>query len=119
MRVGTSRSTAKLKSLHGEIALDLETLYGNEFTICSQGYGNDKEGCIEGRYYPKNVDITIKKDDKPVAGYAVKFVMRNYSQNKRQSVNPQRYIVLSSIRYTKNINFALILSRLYYFHAID
>ena len=68
LRVGTSRSTAKLKSLHGEIALDLEALYGNDFTICSQGYGNDKEGCIEGRYYPKNVDITIKKDDKPVAG---------------------------------------------------
>ena len=64
LRVGTSRSTAKLKSLHGEIALDLEALYGNEFTICSQGYGNDKEGCIEGRYYPKNVDITIYSENR-------------------------------------------------------
>ena len=81
LQVGTSRSTAKLKSLHGEIALDLEAFYGKEFTICSQGYGNDKEGCIKGRYYSKNVDIIIKKDDRPVAGYAVKFVMRNYSQN--------------------------------------
>lgn len=81
LSVGTSRSTAKLKSLHGHIAIDLENLLGKEFTIKSQGYGNDKEGSIDGRYYPKNVDITILKKGKPVAGYAVKFVMRNYSQN--------------------------------------
>lgn len=77
----TSRSTAKLKTLHGHIAKDLEELLGNGFTVKSQGYGNGKEGNITGRYYPKNVDITILKDNEPVAGYAVKFVMRNYSQN--------------------------------------
>ena len=81
LSVGTSRSTAKLKTLHGHIATDLENFLGKEFTIRSQGYGNDKEGSIDGRYYPKNVDITILKNGKPVAGYAVKFVMRNYSQN--------------------------------------
>ena len=81
LSVGTSRSTAKLKSLHGHIATDLRELLGKEFTIKSQGYEGDKEGCIDGRYYPKKVDITIFKNDKPVAGYAVKFVMRNYSQN--------------------------------------
>ena len=81
LSVGTSRSTAKLKTLHGHIAQDLENLLGKDFMIQSQGYGNDKEGFINGRYYPKNVDITIKKNGKAVAGYAVKFVMRNYSQN--------------------------------------
>ena len=81
LAVGTSRSTAKLKTLHGHIASDLEELLGTDFSIQSQGYGNDKEGSIGGRYYPKNVDITILKNNKPVAGYAVKFVMRNYSQN--------------------------------------
>lgn len=81
LTVGTSRSNAKLKNLHGRIATDLKNLLGTEFTIKSQGYGNDKEGSIKGRYYPKNVDITILKNAKPVAGYAVKFVMRNYSQN--------------------------------------
>lgn len=81
LSVGTSRSTAKLKTLHGHIATDLENLLGEEFVIRSQGYGNDKEGSIGGRYYPKNVDITILKNGKPVAGYAVKFVMRNYTQN--------------------------------------
>ena len=81
LSVGTSRSTAKLKTLHGHIAEDLEELLGEDFTIQSQGYKEDKEGCIDGRYYPKNVDITINYKGKPVAGYAVKFVMRNYSQN--------------------------------------
>lgn len=81
LAVGTSRSTAKLKTLHGHIASDLKSLLGDDFTIKSQGYGNDKEKRVDGRYYPKNVDITVLKNNKPVAGYAVKFVMRNYSQN--------------------------------------
>ena len=81
LRVGTSRSTAKLKTLHGHIAGDLQELLGADFCILSQGYGDDKEGCIDGRYYPKNVDITIRYHGIPVAGYAIKFVMRNYSQN--------------------------------------
>lgn len=81
LSVGTSRSTAKLKPLHGHIAQDLKEKLGDGFTIQSQGYEADKEGTIEGRYYPKKVDITVNYKGKPVAGYAVKFVMRNYSQN--------------------------------------
>ena len=81
LSIDTSRSTAKLKTLHGHIAHDIEELFGPEYTVLSQGIGNDKEGCIQGRYYPKNVDITVNKAGKPVAGYAIKFVMRNYSQN--------------------------------------
>lgn len=81
LAIDTSRSTAKLKSLHGKIAGDIKELFGPEYTVLSQGIGNDKEGTINGRYYPKNVDITVSKNGKPVAGYAVKFVMRNYSQN--------------------------------------
>ena len=81
MKKNTSRSTAKLKTLHGHIAEDLQEIYGQNFSILSQGIESDKEGCISGRYYNKNVDITILKDKMPVAGYAIKFVMRNYSQN--------------------------------------
>lgn len=81
LAVGTSRSTAKLKTLHGHIASDLKEILGADFSVCAQGYGDDKEGSIDGRYYPKNVDVAIMKNGKPVAGYAVKFVMRNYSQN--------------------------------------
>ena len=78
---GTSRSTAKLKNLHGKIAFDLQRKLGKDFLIKSQGYGNDKEGKINGRYFDKQVDITISKNNIAVAGYAVKFVMQNYSQN--------------------------------------
>lgn len=81
LQVGTSKSPAKLKTLHGHIAKDLEEKFGSSFTVHSQGYGDDKEGSIQGRYYLKKVDITINKNGKAVAGYAVKFVMRNYSQN--------------------------------------
>lgn len=84
--VGTSRSTAKLKSIHGCIADDIQSLLGAEFDVQAQGhkndkYGDDREGNISGRYYAKNVDITINKENRPVAGYSVKFVVRNYSQN--------------------------------------
>ena len=81
LSVGTSRSTAKLKKLHGNIARDIKEKLGNDFTIQSQGYEEDREGKIEGRYYSKNVDITVNYKSQPVAGYAIKFVMRNYSQN--------------------------------------
>ncbi len=81
LNVGNSRSTAKLKSLHGYIANKLNELLGNDYNIKSQGYNDDKESFIDGRYYSKMVDITINYKGKPVAGYAIKFVMRNYSQN--------------------------------------
>lgn len=81
LNIDSSRSTPKLKPLHGNIAEDLHNLFGKDFSIQSQGYGTGKEDKIQGRYYPKNVDITIRYKGEVVAGYAVKFIMRNYSQN--------------------------------------
>lgn len=78
---GTSRSTAKLKPLHGAIARDLAEKLGPGYEVFSQGYGKDKEAKIKGRYINKAVDIAVKKGEQPVAGLAVKFVMQNYSQN--------------------------------------
>lgn len=81
--VGTSRSTAKLKPLHGAIARDVANKLGEDYIVKSQGYDDDREGTISGRYIDKKVDITIvqKRTRKPIAGIAVKFVMQNYSQN--------------------------------------
>lgn len=76
-----ARSNEKLKVLHGFIAKALSDKLGGEYQIASLGYGDDKEHNIHGRYIDKNVDITVLKDNKPVAGVAVKFVMSNYSQN--------------------------------------
>lgn len=78
---GTSRSTDKLKPLHGAIARDIAEMLGSGYEIWSQGYGKDKEASVKGRYIDKKVDITVMQQDKPVAGIAVKFVMQNYSQN--------------------------------------
>jgi hypothetical protein len=81
LQKGTSRSTDKLKPLHGAIACDLQSRLGSDYEIISQGYGADKEARIQGRYIEKWVDITVTKKGKAVAGLAVKFVMQNYSQN--------------------------------------
>jgi hypothetical protein len=78
---GTSRSTAKLKPLHGAIAQDLLDKLGDGYNILSQGILNNKEGNIKGRYIDKKVDITITKNGNSIAGVGVKFVMQNYSQN--------------------------------------
>ena len=76
-----SRSNAKLKILHGEIAKDIKERLGSEFSIFSLGLGKGKEKKLYGRYIEKAVDITIAKSGKSVAGIGVKFVMQNYSQN--------------------------------------
>lgn len=83
LECGTSRSTHKLKPLHGAIASDLAARLGPEYKVKSQGYEDDKEGTISGRYVDKNVDILVTKvvSGEAVAGLAVKFVMQNYSQN--------------------------------------
>lgn len=78
---GTSRSTRKLKPLHGFIAQDMARRFGSEYSVMSQGWEVDRETDIQGRYIDKKVDITILHGDKPVCGIGVKFVMQNYSQN--------------------------------------
>ena len=78
---GTSRSNDKLKPLHGAVAQHLHQMLGDGYEIVSQGYGKGKEAKIDGRYVDKMVDITVRKEGKPVCGIAVKFVMQNYSQN--------------------------------------
>lgn len=78
---GTSRSTKKLKPLHGTIAKDIAGRLGDGYTVVSQGWGDDREEEMQGRYINKKVDITVMKGNKAVAGIGVKFVMQNYSQN--------------------------------------
>lgn len=77
----SARSNEKLKILHGAISTDLKERLNSEYSISSLGIGNGKEELVLGRYIDKRVDITIKRNDKPIAGVAVKFVMSNYSQN--------------------------------------
>lgn len=83
VKCGTSRSTAKLKPLHGAIAADIAARLGQTYRIWSQGFLNDHEQKIDGRYIGKMVDIAIEDlhTHRMVGGIGVKFVMQNYSQN--------------------------------------
>lgn len=81
IKSGTSRSTRKLAPLHGAIAQDMQERLGDGYSIWSQGFRNNREGTIAGRYMDKKVDISIFRNSRPVCGIAVKFVMQNYSQN--------------------------------------
>lgn len=76
-----SRSNAKLKVLHGAIAQDLSERLGKDYQIKSLGFEKGSEGKISGRYINKNVDILVEKENKPIVGIGIKFVMQNYSQN--------------------------------------
>lgn len=80
---GSSRSTEKLKPLHGKIADDVSKMLGKDFVVISRGLSVDKESSIRGRYFPKKVDITIRKSKTfdTVAGIGVKFIMQNFQQN--------------------------------------
>jgi hypothetical protein len=78
---GTSTTTDKLKPLHGAIAKDIHEKLGEEYDVVAQGYGDDKEIRVQGRYMRKAVNITIQKDGRDIAGVSVRFVMQNYSQN--------------------------------------
>lgn len=75
-----ARSTEKLKPIHHFIANTLKDIWGKEFTICYIG-NNSKEMNISGKYYNKDIDITVVKDDKPVMCLGIKFVTSNYKQN--------------------------------------
>lgn len=76
-----SRSNKKLKVLHGNIAKHISNTLGDIYQIQSLGFESGKEGKIQGKYINKNVDILVLKDEKPVIGIGLKFIMQNYSQN--------------------------------------
>lgn len=117
---GSSRSTAKLKPLHGYIAEYMANRLGDDYIIKSHGYGDDKEYKAEGKYMDKDVDISIlnKHTQEFVTGIAVKFVMQNYKQNSynyfegmlgetsniRSNNKPyyQIFIILDKLPYYKN-----------------
>lgn len=76
-----SRSTEKLKLLHGNIAKDIQQRLGSNYSVHALGIGDGKEEIIIGRYIDKKVDITICQNNKPIAGVGIKFVMQNFAQN--------------------------------------
>ena len=75
-----ARSTAKLKPLHKFLAETLRKIFGKDYSIHFLGE-ESKEMTIEGKYYPKDIDITVAQNGKPVFCLGIKFVTSNYKQN--------------------------------------
>jgi hypothetical protein len=75
-----ARSTAKLKPIHKFVADTLNKIWGDNFEIYYMG-DTSKEATIEGKYYPKDIDITVLDGEKPVFCLGIKFVTSNYKQN--------------------------------------
>ena len=75
-----ARSTAKLKPIHNFIANTLKNIFGNTYDFY---YMSDetKEMTIEGKYYPKDIDITVAKNEIPIFCLGIKFVTSNFKQN--------------------------------------
>lgn len=74
-----ARSNKKLIPIHKWFAKHLEDNLGKGYSILSLGNGG--EANLNGKYYPKNLDISVIKDNKILATISFKFVTSNYKQN--------------------------------------
>jgi len=76
-----ARSNKKLVPIHRFLAEMVAIKVGKGFTIKSLGFGDGKEVRIDGKYYPKYLDIAVFKSDKIIATISFKFITSNYKQN--------------------------------------
>lgn len=74
-----ARSNKKLIPIHKWFAQIMESKLGKGYYVRS--LGKDGEFRIDGKYYPKTLDISIFKDKKFIATISFKFVTSNYKQN--------------------------------------
>lgn len=93
--VDDARGTSKLAILHGAIANDLQNRLDAEipdtFFVYAKGRTKskkdriNKEQKVVGRYYAKDVDITVRRGPEPdadvVAGFELKFPMSSFNKN--------------------------------------
>jgi len=75
-----ARSTEKLKPIHLYVANLLKSIWKGDFEIHYLG-GDSRELTVEGKYYPKDIDICVTHNDTPVFCLGIKFVTSNYKQN--------------------------------------
>ena len=74
-----ARSNKKLISIHRWFADVIENKLDPSYSVRSLGKGC--EFTLDGKYYPKTLDIAILKNQKIVATISFKFVTSNYKQN--------------------------------------
>ncbi len=74
-----ARSNKKLIPIHKWFAKYLEHNLGRGYSVMSLGNGG--EANINGKYYPKDLDISVIKNEKVLTTISFKFVTSNYKQN--------------------------------------
>jgi hypothetical protein len=74
-----ARSNKKLIPIHKWFADMMENKLGTNYSVKS--LGKDGEYKLNGKYYPKTLDIAILKNQNIVATISFKFVTSNYKQN--------------------------------------
>ena len=74
-----ARSNKKLIPIHKWFANYLKDNLGKGYSVMS--LGSSGEAKINGKYYPKNLDISVIKNDKVLTTISFKFVTSNYKQN--------------------------------------
>lgn len=75
-----ARSTQKLYPIHKYITDILKKIWVDKYEYFFMGI-DSKEAKVDGKYYPKNVDIAISKDGKVIFCLGIKFITSNYKQN--------------------------------------
>ena len=100
---GGARSNKKLIPIHKFISESILSKLNKNYSVKSLGIGDGKEATIEGKYYPKDLDIAIFKNDKIVATISFKFVTSNI---RRQNIGFAHFLVLRGHTpyYLKNKN---------------
>lgn len=78
---GGSRSIKKLIPIHKFLSETIRGYLGDGYEIKSLGIGDGKEVTVNGKYYPKDLDIAVLKDEKIIATLSFKFVTSNFKQN--------------------------------------
>lgn len=73
------RSNKKLIPLHGWVCDEIERRLRDGYVIRSVQSGGERN--IDGKYYSKNVDVSVEFNGHVVGVVNVKFVMSNYRQN--------------------------------------
>lgn len=74
-----ARSNKKLIPLHHEITSIMMDIFGSEYQFFS--YDHHGELKVVGKYYDKDIDITVVKGSQIVCCVGVKFITSNYKQN--------------------------------------
>lgn len=74
-----ARSNKKLIPIHKWFANVIESKLGKGYSVKS--LGKDGEFKLDGKYYPKTLDISIFKNQKIIVTISFKFVTSNYKQN--------------------------------------